>query len=180
MKKLLLVLIVALIPSMIFATTTTATIGGTLKVYETLSLTGVTDMVWPAQYAGALGSAIYTNTGQPAASGITGTGTIGQAGKVEVYGTGGSQFTPSLSAFSFTAGPGTYTAINTATSLSLCSNDPPVNATSCTVVSGLQSLPNPGAGTQHLSFFIQGKINSGVTVLSGNYTGTTSFTATYN
>mgnify|MGYP001810030567 CR=1 FL=1 len=177
MKKLLLALIVALIPSMIFATTTTATIGGTLKVYETLSL-AKRDMVWPAQYAGTLGSIIFTNSGQPAASGITGTSTIGQAGSVTVTGTGGTQFTPSLGAFTFTAGPSNLTALNTATTVKLCAAEPMSGAAECTGV-GLQTLPNSGVAGQNLQLFVQGKIASGVTLVAGTHTGTVLFTATY-
>jgi hypothetical protein len=178
MKKLLLMLIVALIPSMIFATTTTATIGGTLKVYETLSISSVRDMVFPAQYAGITAGVLYSNTGQPAANGITGTATTGQAGSVIVIGTGGTQFTPSLGAFTFTAGPSNLTALSTATTVALCAVDPPIGASQCGGLSA-QTLGSPGNPGQSIQMFVQGRIAAGVTLVAGTHTGTVVFTATY-
>lgn len=180
MKKLLLMLIVALIPSIVFATTTTATIGGTLKVYETLSIGDTRDMVWPAQYAGQLAGDIFTSTGVAPAPGITGLNTAGKSGRVEVVGTGGSQFTPSLGAFTFTAGPSGYASIGP--SVNICLTDPTTNVVCANSlpVGTLQTLPNSGSAGQSLVYYIQGGIHSGVTLLAGTYTGTVAFTATYN
>ena len=182
MKKLMIILILALVPSFVFATTTTATIGGTLKVYSTLSLSDVVEMVWPAQYAGPLAVALPTNQGLAAAPGITGPSTVGQVGQVKVNGTGGTQFTPSLSAFNFTAGPAGLTALNAATSVVICAVSP-TGALACppaSVISGQQTLPNPGTAAQSILYYIQGMITAGPTLTAGTYTGTTTFTATYN
>ena len=180
MKKLLVIFIIALIPSFVFATTTTATIGGTLKVYETLSLGSVVDMVWPAQYAGSFTGTIFTNTNQPSAAGITGTNTQGKAGKVQINGTAGTQFTPSLGAFSFTAGPSGFATLNAITTVKICTSEPMSGAAECTNP-GVQTLPGT-AGTPgvNMSLYVQGKIIGSATALNaGNYTGTVTFTATY-
>lgn len=181
MKKIAIIIMMLVIPSFAFATTTTATIGGTLKVYENLSISGVIPMVWPAQYAGTLAGTIFTNTNQAPANGITGTNVSGKAGKFVVNGTGGTTFTPSLSAFTFTAGPGTYTAINAATTVKLCGiTEPMSGAVECTAT-GSYTLANPGTAGQSMSLYVQGKIVGGGTLAltAGTYTGYTTVTVTY-
>ena len=88
MKKLLVILMLALIPSLAFSAS--ATVGGTLKVYVGLTAAKMADIIFPAQYVTALnglsGPLINTD-GAPAASGIPQVApNLGQAGKVTFTG----------------------------------------------------------------------------------------------
>ena len=177
MKKLLVILVLALIPSFAFATTTTATIGGTLKVYETLSLDNVRVMIWPAQYAGNTTADLFTSTGLAAASGITGTDTIGQAGRVRVNGTGGTTYNMSLGAFAFTAGGTGFASL--APVVKICTAEP-TTAAECTAAAASQTLPSAGTLAQNQTWYIQGKLPTASALNPGVYTGTTIFTVTYN
>ena len=180
MKKILVVLMVMLIPSFAFATTTTAAIGGTLKVYEVLSLDYARPMIWPAQYAGPTSGILYTSTGLAAANGITGTDVIGQAGRIRVNGTGGTQYTISIpSAFTFTLGGTGFGTL--APTTVLCAVEP-VTAALCAggvVAPATQTLSNPGSLAQSTTWFIQGALPSASSLSAGVYTGSTTVTVTY-
>ncbi|MEI6092702.1 MAG: hypothetical protein WCQ47_03350 [bacterium] len=89
MKKFLVILIIALVPSLTVAAS--ATVGGTLKIYWTLAAEKVDDMIFPAQFVGTTSAVLVNSLNAVPASGIPQTaGNMGKPGQVMFNGSGGS------------------------------------------------------------------------------------------
>ena len=168
MKTVLLLLL--FLPSVIYGTTVTASVGGTLRVYENLSVNVVYPVRFPAQFAGTLPANLTNVHGGAPATGIPSGwwDTLGNAGVVQVTGTGGSIYTPSIaSTMTLTNAASTLTA-----NLSLYRELTYVTLITSTVVI-------PGSGPGAISeFYVKGVIPSG-TVIAGTYSGSAVLTISY-
>ena len=169
MKKIILLMFFLLIPSFVSATTVTASVGGTLKVYEGITVITVIPLIFPAQYEQTLSSSLINVEGQAPATGIPNIigETRGRAGIVGIQGTGGTAFTASIASSMTLTGPSSISA-----SLSLW-NDSAFTQTP------LSSIPGTGLGATY-EFFVKGVIASGVQLLAGNYAGSALFSLSYN
>ena len=170
MKKLILISIISLLPTLASATTVTASVSGTLKVYQTVTASSPTSMIWPAQFAGALpANHTNTHTGAPA-TGIPNVAgdTQGRAGVVNVVGSGATIIAGTIATpMTLTNGANTLSA-----ALSLHGN---------TAYSTAAPTAIPGTSgqlSQTAVFYVKGIIASG-TAVAGSYTGTAVFTLTY-
>lgn len=171
MLKMFFALIFLVNASVCYGTTVTASVAGTLKVYQILSATTLQTIVFPAQFAQTLASPLINiqagmpATGIPAIAGET----QGQAGAVIVSGSGGTLFTPSVTTPLSLSGPSTISA-----ALTLW-GDPGYTSAAPTAISGTNGQANQNAG-----IYIKGIIASSTALLAGTYTGTTTVTISYN
>lgn len=165
MSKMFLVLLLLFASSICNATTVTASVAGTLKVYQHLQATKVSDVVFPAQYAQTLTYDVINVNGAAPATGIPSiTGeTVGQAGKVDVSGTPGTIFSSSIAPTMTLTGPSTISA-----EMSIWGD---VGYT--TAVPTVVGTPNTG-------MFVKGGIHSGTVLVAGMYTGSVNVTISYN
>ena len=175
MKRLLILIsFILLIPCSISATTVTASVGGTLKVYETITLDNILPLIFPAQFEGPLASdLINIHTGAPA-TGIPNIydSTQGRTGRVRVNGTGGTVFAATIaSPMSLVNGSSTITA-----ALSLWGS----YAGGYTYANPTTIAGTPGALGQLTNVYIKGVISAGTNLVAGTYNGTALFTLTYN
>lgn len=171
MRKILFITIIALLPSFAAATTVTASVAGTLKVYQTLSVTTQQSMIFPAQFAGATAANLITVHGGAPATGIPNVvgDTQGRAGLVTVTGTGGTIFTPSIPSPIITM---TNSGNNISAGLQLFA-DTGFTASPPTVI--------PGTGnSQVANLYVRGFIDSGTTLVAGTYTGSGTVQVVYN
>ncbi|MEI6092701.1 MAG: hypothetical protein WCQ47_03345 [bacterium] len=170
MKKLLVILMIALIPSLAFSAS--ATVGGTLKVYAGLTAVAVKDIVFPAQFVGAVATGGLTNTdGLAPATGIPIVApNIGQAGKVTFSGSGGVGIS--------LVNPTALTINNAANVISAI---PVYYAPTAALASAITTATLSGSwgGTGTVDIFIGATIPSGTAMVAGTYTGTHTVTANY-
>lgn len=176
MKKIILIALIALIPSFAFATTVTASVAGTLKVYQTLSATATNTMIWPAQFAIASTAAALTNThGGAPATGIPNTvgDTQGRAGLVTVTGSGGTIFAaaPAAATITLTGNPSGSIA-NVAISVH---GDTAYSTAAPTAIGG-----TAGATNQTALVYVKGVIPAASALVAGTYTGSSTINIVYN
>lgn len=171
MKKLLVILVLALIPSFAFATTVTASVAGTLKVYQTLSITAGNTMIFPAQFAGATAAALINVDGGAPATGIPNIvgDTQGRAGTVILTGTGGTQFNiPTVASTTpLTNGGSTFTPTYT------------LHGDAAFTTSPATAIPGTG-NSQQLTIYVKGSIASGSLLVAGTYVGSATVSVSYN
>ena len=174
MKKIILIALIALIPSFAFATTVTASVAGTLKVYQTLTATATQTMIWPAQFAIASTTAALTNThGGAPATGIPNTvgDTQGRAGLVTVTGTGGTIFAAAPAAASITlTGTPSGSIANVAIS---------VHGDTAYATAAPTAIPGSG-NSQSALVYVKGVIPASSALVAGTYTGTSTINIVYN
>lgn len=168
------VFIILFIPSFIYASqTATTSVGGTLKVYQTLTTTGVADIIWPAQFAGTPATGIVNIDGGAPAAGIPNIAgdTQGRAGKVSVTGSGGTSFSSYIGAMVYlTNGVSNISPNFTLHGDAAYTTGPP------TIIPGTNGQLN-----QTTYIYIKGSLSQPATILiPGIYTGTATVYVTFN
>ena len=167
LKYLLIIVVLSL--NNLEASTVTASVGGTLRVYELLSAYSEVGMLFPAQFTGTLSSNLINVHNSAPATGIPNEygDTRGRAGVVTIEGTGGTFFSITTNTATLT---NTSSTINA--SLSAWSD------TAYTIAVPTQ-IPGSSMGT-NLDIYIKGVISSGTNIIPGTYIGTGNINIIYN
>lgn len=171
-RSLLIISLILIVPCSLFSTTTTASVGGTLKIYETITLSDVLPLIFPAQFEGPLASDLINVHLGPPATGIPNIvdDTQGRVGRVKINGTGGTVFAATI------ASP--MSLVNNSSTISAALSLWPYSSytgTLPTIIGG-----TVGAMGQSTSIYVKGLILAGSSLISGTYTGSAVFTVTYN
>lgn len=161
--KFLLIIILSLFTVNTYATTVTANVGGTLKVFEPISISHVLNMNFPTQYQQTLGADLYSE----GASGVAG-GTAGNYGSFTVHGSAGAWVEVSVTQYM----PMVHSlggANITSTMFYSLTGAAPWNSTQMAFNT---AMPGSGYGQTSIVVSLRGKIPSGTTIVPGQYTGT--------
>ena len=162
--KFLLIIILSLFTVNTYATTVTANVAGTLKVYSPLDINHLVNMNFPTQYQQTLPAHLYSE----GASGVSG-GTPGNYGSFDVSGSAGGLLSLTISqtmAMAHSLGSPNITSeilysLDAGTSWSLSAG-----------TAFNMNLPGSGGSQTSKTVLLKGKIPSGTTIVPGQYTGT--------
>lgn len=161
--KLLLILLLSLFTSQIFAASTTASIGGTLKVYQPVTISSVVNMNFPTQYAQQLPADLYSE-GPAGVSGAT----PGNYGSFNITGSAGGWIEVTISQTMPMAHSGAQPNITSALFYSLTGAAPWTS----TLTAFLTAFPGSGLGQTSMTVTLRGKLSTGTNIFAGQYNGT--------